>query len=412
MSKKKKKIYGIIILVLLFICTIYNIYYFFTSERKPKVEYKENDLPKLDIKGKILKLEDKKEKLKVKVEYKSNDLNFETYATIKLQGQYSLRYPKKNYNIVFYEDRKLEYKKNIDFKWGDYSKYTLKAEWVDGSNTRNVFASRIAAKMNEKYGLFTNTKHFGLTDGYPIELFIKGKYHGLYTINLNKDYLFDEPNGREYLLISNQTDYGMRNIKQETPEWKNFEVEVGEENKDTLNKFNRLLYFIHTSTDDEFKNNIDEYFNIDSLLNYYCYIKFAGLWDNAGKNLFFLTYDGKVWYTVIYDLDQSYGGPKQYDQSIKILNDFINEFSLWTKLENNFGPELANRWFELREEIFTKENVIKEFENYYSHIPNAAFENEKSMWPAKVSYSTNELNNFLTLNIPTQDEHFNSLKTR
>ena len=48
-----------------------------------------------------------------------------------------------------------------------------------------------------------------------------------------------------------------------------WEIEVGKQNKENLNKLNRLIDFVMYSSDDDFKKNINDYFNLDSLLNYY-----------------------------------------------------------------------------------------------------------------------------------------------
>lgn len=358
-------------------------------------------------------MNDKSDERSIEVKYESNDLNFTSFASLKIQGQHTTMYPKKNYNIKLYKDAANSQKNKINIKWGSFYKYTLKANWHDTTHSKNIIASDIAGDINKKYGYFKNTPNYGLIDGFPIEIYVNNKFYGLYTLNLHKDYMFEDGVNKNYTLISNQTIYSMRDIKQETANWKNFEVEIGEENQETLNNFNRLLYFIHNSSDEEFKRDIEKYIDLDSILNYYCYVKFADLWDNLGQNLYFLTYDGQVWYTVLYDLDFSYGGyiGYSYVQSNAVLNEFIKEFPLWNKLERTYGNEIYERYQELRKNILTKNYVVNKFETFYNQIPADALKEDLILWPQQEAYSMGKLRNYLNTRISVIDTQISNLRT-
>ena len=58
-------------------------------------------IPKMYIAGDIEGMQDKEDKRQIKVKYESDDLTFESYALLKVQGNYTLRFDKKNYNITF-----------------------------------------------------------------------------------------------------------------------------------------------------------------------------------------------------------------------------------------------------------------------------------------------------------------------
>lgn len=370
------------------------------------------ELPKLYITGDLSNMVDKEDVRNVQINYTSSTLNFNCYATFKLQGQHSLNYPKKNYNIKLYKDASNTQKEYVDFKWGSFYKYTLKANWTDGSHARNIIVSDIAGEINKKFGFFKNTPNNGAIDGFPIEIYVNDTFHGLYTLNLNKEYMFEDNTNHDYTLISNQTDYGMRDIKKETSKWENFEVEVGDENQETLDNFNRLLYFIHNSTDQEFKKDINKYINLDALLNYYCVVRFAGLWDNLGRNLYFLTYDGNVWYPILYDLDYSFASHYTSSESQKKINDFIAVFPLWSKLEKNFGNEIYARYQELRGNILTKSNVVNKFDTFYNQIPSEVINKDNSLWYGVKQFSSSQLRKYLTSDIPAIDKYIATLRIK
>lgn len=47
---------------------------------------------------------------KILLKYESSSINFETYASIKIQGTSGVFYDKKNYNITLYNDEELNEK--------------------------------------------------------------------------------------------------------------------------------------------------------------------------------------------------------------------------------------------------------------------------------------------------------------
>ncbi|MBQ8267381.1 MAG: CotH kinase family protein, partial [Clostridia bacterium] len=154
--------------------------------------YSETYCPKLYLSGDMSKITDpaqtsKKIECNIDYEYRSSDDNFNGAATIKIQGSSSTKYAKKNYTINFYEDSSYSSKMKIDVGFGAQSKYCLKANWVDKTHSRNVVTAKLAGEMQAKYGLFESAPNNGAIDGFPVEVYINGEFHGLYTMNIPKD---------------------------------------------------------------------------------------------------------------------------------------------------------------------------------------------------------------------------------
>ncbi len=126
---------------------------------------------------------------KILLKYESDSINFETYASIKIQGTSSVFYDKKNYNITLYNDEELNEKNKIDVGWGKQNKYCLKANWIDKTHARNIITAQLASEIQSKYNLFENTPNNGVIDGFPIEVYINGEFLGIYTWNIPKDAL-------------------------------------------------------------------------------------------------------------------------------------------------------------------------------------------------------------------------------
>lgn len=398
----------------LLLLVIIGVQLFFTPINVNGKEEQELTLPKLYFYGDVDKIESKSEEIKISVKYVSDGVNFDGYAKIKWQGSSSIAYAKKNYTIKFYKDANLEDKLKIDFGWGNQNKYCLKANWVDKTHSRNVVTAKIAAKMQKKYGLLKDTPNYGVIDGFPIEIYLNDSFLGLYTLNIPKDaWMFgmDEDNSKHTVLAGDaytwQT-YFNATVKELDKE---FALEAGVNNEETINALNRLITFVKDSTDDEFKNNISEYLNLDSMLNYYSMMQLAEMMDNHAKNMLLVTYDQKVWYTSLYDLDTTWGtywnGSKTYN-----YNDPVETSSnLWNKLKSNFPNELANRYYELRKSILSKENIMSEFNNFYNSIPEETWNKENSRWKNIPGYGLEQISSFLDTRLPVTDKYMANLYT-
>lgn len=365
---------------------------------KPKKNYV---IPKMYFSGNIEDMQEKTDKRQIQVKYESSNLNFESFAQIKVQGSYTLKFDKKNYNITFFEDSSYTKKKKINVKWGDYSKYTLKANWTEPLQCRNTVTAQIASEINQKYGILTDSVNNGLIDGFPIEIYVNKEFLGLYTMNIHKDYIFNlDNNNKNNIAIFANTPEPVSFDTLETEDWENYEVEFGEQNSETLAKLNRLIDFIKNSSDEQFVNDFDKYLNKDSVLNYYCLMYFAHLIDNVTRNIFLVTYDGEIWYIVPYDFDQSWGN--EFKDRSEIKDDanrhtaYYTQISpLWSRVKKLLRTELDNRYIELRKDILTKENVVKKMYDFYTLIPNETWQREYNKWNNKTDYNKSYINEYL-----------------
>lgn len=356
--------------------------------------YFHTDIPKLYLEGDISKMESKEDERSISFRYKDDTQTVSGFAEIKVQGTSSLAYEKKNYTLKFYEDAEHEDKLNIDVGWGPQSKYCMKANWIDRTHARNVVTAKLAGQMQEKYGLLTEAPNNGAIDGFPVEIYSNGKFLGLYTFNIPKDawqFAMDEDNP-DHIVIGGE-DWFDSNLFKAMPDFEAWEVEVGEANDATLEKMNRLFDFVINSSDEDFKESFTEYLNLDSALNYYVMSDIAYLSDNRGKNMLIATYDGMEWYLSLYDLDTSWGtywnGSKLYDYEEKLVK--MTKSNLFVRMEENFGKELAERYFELRSDLLSNENVLREFREFEDGIPFMTRLKENIRWGTGVIRKTEDL---------------------
>ena len=368
------------------------------------------EIPKLYLEGDISEMYEKPDVRSIAFEYQGGDYHINGFAEIKVQGSSSLKFEKKNYSIKFYQDSDHQEKLKIDLGWGAQSKYCLKANWIDKTHARNLVTAKLVSQVQQKYQVLNNAPRNGAIDGFPVELYSNGEFLGLYTLNIPKDaWQFDmDNNNPEHIVICGER-WDPSNVFWAEPDFQAWSVEVGEENDETLGKIKQLFSFVMDSTDEEFQADFEKHLDLDAALNYYILLDFAYLPDNFGKNMLLVTYDGVKWYPCLYDMDTSWGtnwrGDSIYDYENERVSLWINR--LFYRMEDCFGEELTERYFDLREDILTKEHVMAMFNDFRAMIPEDTFEKEQIRWGNELpGYDYSEIEAYLDTVIPILDEKY------
>ena len=374
-----------------------------------------NELPRIYMTSdKLGTLSSKNDEADCECEMKINNKTIKCYATGKVQGTTSANFPGKNFTFKFYADSTHLTKQKIDVGWGKQYKYCFKKNWVDSTHTRNLSGARIAKDMvdsrpasNFKTNLQTAPCN-GVVDGFPCKLYLNGEFWGLYTWNIPKDdWMFnmdsDNPNHMvlcaEYNNAGTLTSNYVLQCEFRKP-WAGsaWSVEVGTESTELTNSFNRCVNFVINSTDQEFHDNISDYFDLYSLLDYYLFAYFTCHYDGLGKNLLMATYDGVHWGAILYDMDSIYGatynGGSFMSPEIKCPSEYQETNSLlWERIETCFIDELKARYKELRQGALSLGNIITHVEEIYDLIPDRVFSDDFEKWSIP-SQKTNTMTRF------------------
>lgn len=370
-------------------------------------------IPKLHIYGDISGMASKSDVRNIHVKYENGHYFFESYATLKVQGTSSLAYSKKNFTIQFFEDSLHTKKRKIDVGWGKESKYCLKANWIDKSHARNVVSAKLVTQMQSKYNLLTQAPRNGAVDGFPVEIYNNDQFHGIYTFNIPKDdWMFGMDGDNPDHIVVGGEDWGPETLFEARPNFSMWEVEVGEDDDATLEKLTRMFDFVINSSDEEFRRDFNKYLNLDAVMNYYVFADCAYLIDNLGKNMMLATYDGKIWYPSLYDLDSSWGVQADgkslfgYEQNL-VGFDYNN---LFHRVEKCFKKELSQRYFELRQDVLSKNNIMFNFKSFDNAIPKISFAKEMIKWGTEIpGYDTAQLERYLDNILPRLDKKYSLL---
>ncbi len=388
------------------------------SDGKICGDFSSSYCPKFYFTGDMSSMTSKKDVRNITFEYRSKEQTVNGSAKIKVQGTSSLGYEKKNYTIQFYENDEFSNKLGINVGWGSQNEYCLKANWIDKTHSRNVVTAKLVGEMQAKYGLLSSAPNNGAVDGFPVEVYINGSFHGLYTMNIPKaEWMFNmDKNNPNHIVICGENWNPAVLFKEIPTNFNDWAVEVGAENDATLGKIQRLFSFVINSSDAEFVADFDKYLNLDATLNYYVLADYAYMADNTGKNMLLATYDGKVWYPSLYDLDTSWGTNWQGTELMGYQNNLLG-FSgnaLWARVEQLFSKELAARYFELRGSILDEKHVMKSFNDFYNSIPDEVLAREKEKWNRNNApipgYDFDQIESYLKSVVPRLDNKYSNWK--
>ena len=368
------------------------------------IEPKVNDIPKVFIDGIIPTTKDD---VLAELTYISKTLQFHSYIIIKCQGTSSMKYPKKNFTIKLYADEARSEKLKIDFKgWGKQYKFNLKANWIDISHARNIVSARLwgdVVKSRPTYDtlpeLLRTSPNQGAIDGFPIKVYANGIYQGRYTWNIPKDGWMtnmDSELNTHSILCGENYDSGCFRAPALINE-NDWSDELHDSCPDNIKtRWNEVIDFIINSTDDEFKANLGNYFDVPSLIDYDLFGLAACGSDSFGKNQIYMTYDGNKWIASMYDLDTTWG--MYWNGETLVAADYArNKFEdyvngrlgnlLYSRMEQLFYQELQSRWLELKAGPLSMVNIITRFENFMEYMPQELVKEDYASTTAGGAYS-------------------------
>lgn len=369
------------------------------------IEPQDNDIPKVFFNG------DKptsKTSVYATIEYKSKSEHFKGYVDIKCQGTSSMAYPKKNYTIKMFTDSTMTNKLKKDFKdWGKQSKFCLKANYIDHSHARNICSAKLWSQIvgsRENYALLPELLRTspcnGAIDGFPIKVYYNNNYEGIYTWNIPKDkwmFNMDDTLDNHCVLCGEEYNSGCF-LSANASLWSD---EIHDSMPASIvTSFNAFQNFVITSTDEQFKANLENYVYVDSLIDYYIFqYAICGL-DSMGKNQLFATYDGTKWIATSYDMDSTFGlywnGQNFVSSAYRMQEDYESVKNgaankLYVRLEKLFVNEIKARYKQLRAEILSYSNIVNTFEPFMDIIGNDLYAEDLTIYTAIPSSSTNNI---------------------
>ena len=347
------------------------------------VEPADDDIPKVYFTGTLPTSKDE-EDVRLTMHYISKTADFIYPVTLKVQGSSSVNYPKKNFTLKPYKDSTYEKKQKLVFKnWPEMNKFVLKAHWVDHSHVRNVGTAKLWGKVVASRSDYDslpeelrNAPNNGATDGFTVKVFCNGVYQGLYEWIVPKDKLFgqDSDIATHSILNSEWNNQPTCAFATTSPTMDgNWSEELHDSMSITTSiSFAKLIKFVAGSTDEEFVANAENYFDVQSVIDYNIFARIFCIVDNLCRNQIFFTYDGVKWYEGLWDVDAILGLPPtqrgffayntEFQTGYIAYKDWGVTNLLYQRVENLFLDRFKARYAELRSGALSIENILEVYE--------------------------------------------------
>ena len=391
------------------------------------IEPANDDIPTIFIRGSI---PDSKSYVAGELEYVSKTTKFHAYTCIKLQGSSTLLLPKKNYTINLYSDENRSVKLNKEFKnWGFHNNFVLKADYNDILHARNVVGAKLWGKVvasRSNYDALPeklrNSPNNGAIDGFPVKVYVDGKYNGLYNWTIPKcDWMvgMNSANANHVLLSAEFNDNGDITYKNNPCNFNTlwdgsedyFSVEVGENSTELVSSLNAVIAAIINTDSVALEQSLD----INGAIDYFIFQEIILGTDGLAKNMLLATYDMTKWYLTAYDMDSTF----DLDWNGEILGGYASEMpyppynneysSLLMYIQHKYYNAYVKRYCELRKSVLSYSSIIEEFEKYIDIFGEDIYIQDTAIYPNIPSVTSNtliSLRNFVSDRLKHLDNYY------
>lgn len=389
---------------------------------------------------------------------------------IKLTGNFGYEYQEGKVSIYFIDGTSQElltanikwrggstnteekHKRNYKIKFTeDYSFFGLRKDnnWILDAGQADVFRlrNRIATELwndfsTKPYYINQEPKTLYGVRGQVVEVYLNEEYVGIYCLTECMDRKqmklkkFDK-DGTIHGTLWKSTGYGSSlmytlpdSYDNSQPMMDVFEAKYPELDDLPETDYSTLwnaIHFVVNANDEDFRNNVSEYFDIPVILDYYLFINLLGAIDNTGKNMYWAVYDKQIDKKItpaVWDLDLTVGSSTLAQYNINFISPtypLLDPFWLITRLRklnvDNFNQKIVERYTEPRKNFFSPTNLIYRYQNYYNLlILSGAAEREEKRWSGDSDVYGHEINfsneiqyiiNWINTRINFLDEQFN-----
>lgn len=307
------------------------------------------------------------------------------YCQVQWQGTSSIQYVLKNFTARLKDENMAPYYYSPYPNGMLEDTFCFKADYMESTHCRNV---GIAKFVNEC--LYDTKNPMQLKDpkvrnsinGFPCIMYINDELQGVYNFNLDrystKSYGYTDPDKCLVYEVSANSDTTAGAFYKWTEASGKSELDYYKSDficlypptraagNDNMSELIRLVQWVNDSSDEDFKDNFSNYFDLEYVLRYYLYVLVFGAVDSLGKNMKLATWDGLKWYPQVYDADTTIGldnsGFLLFDMDVEMGDE--NTFNttgsvLWQRIVYLFQAELKAQYALMRQGRFTVENIMK-----------------------------------------------------
>lgn len=328
---------------------------------------------------------------------------------IEYRGSFSLGFPKKSFDLEFWEDAESE--ESTDVTFGDLREdddWVLDALYNEPLRVNSYVAHKLWLDLHTPYYLEEEDEARAGADVLFTEIFYNGTYHGLYMLSEQVDRkqlklkkLKDEEIRGELYKGIDSTDatlFRSQPALQITgdEEYAGWELKYPDAD-DTLDFSNLydLVGFAADPSDRVFAAGVEDRFQLGNVRDYFLFINVASLADNSARNTYLARYTtDEPYFYVPWDLDAAFGnnprGEREERTDLWIVN------SLQTRLlelsPGIYNSQLCDRYDELRNGLFAPDSLMARLDREVQYLrDNGVYAREILRWGESVDVSEDQL---------------------
>lgn len=317
---------------------------------------------------------------------------------------------KRNYHLKFINEKGKKQDRKF-FGLRNDNSWLMDACNCDRSRIRNRAAMDLWSQYARKpYWYDQEPKAMTYTRGQFVEVFLNDEYVGIYCMSENIDrsqLKLKKYEETESVVVHGQlwkTDsyvhtgfFNYSDYDNASEAWGGFEIkypDLDDVNPTDFSVIHDAVRFVVDSSDEEYKQRFDEYFDFGSFVDYFVFIHVLWAIDNsAGKNVFWACYDrqtSRKLAIVPWDLDCTVGQNPSFtdphniktqpevDDTMFYSNVFYRTFATGV---HDFWGAVKQRYADVRAELFSTDNLLKHYHSYSDMLTKSgAYRRETQRW--------------------------------
>lgn len=342
-----------------------------------------------------------------------DQIYYETHAGIEWRGSGALRYVKKAYGFKLWEDGSTKSKDASLLGLRDDNNWILDAMWLDKARMRNRVCFDLWNEFNELYYKADEPKAATGTHGHLVEVFLDGKYHGLYVLSdkLDRKQLKLKKDGGYLYKLGEWTDECMLRgstspYDNNSLVWNGVEMDYPDEiGKVEFKYYDDLINFVTKTSKEEFSAQFEERIDINNMVDCFIFTNIILGFDNIGRNTYWGIYDVKKsekMIPLIWDLDGTLGRSWDRQKEDPNIGWLINsrhqgnDYRIYKRIveENpaNIHTKIKTRWAEIKNSALSPKNVNQKLEYYgLQQVNSGAEQREIKRWEGSAEYDYSDV---------------------
>jgi len=238
---------------------------------------------------------------------------------IELRGGSSQSYPKKTYDIEFWEDETGD--ENRDVQFGELREdddWILDALYNEPLRIRSYTANKLWLQMYTPFHIDDEPNAKSGADVMYVEMFLNGQYNGIYNLSEQvdrKQLKLKKYNGNMRGELYKGASWGastftsLPSYNNNIRVWSGYEFEYPDDDEITdWNNLYQFTDFVMNSSESDFTSSIWSKFVEENFINYFLFLNLIRATDNTGKNIYLGKYKANEPYFYIpWDLEDCFG---------------------------------------------------------------------------------------------------------